>query len=192
MMKPKEWFALAVLMGLVQPMFGATQNVVPYTAHYKETVSTKKSNDTETAEGYRERKSDGSLLSVNFAEGTQKEKDRSIYDSSQSILYRLNNDQKQAIGTRMHVGGLIRPRDAALGHETVSGVATTIFPIHAGDHGPVIGKIWVADGADLIVKSHSEYADTVIDFLLTDVVLYGEPDAAHFRVPAGYAVSVPQ
>ena len=132
----------------------AQRSWIPYTAQV-ETTSVSATKRTNTTVGMHYRDSAGDVYTTEFAPGTQTVVHSSLYDATHKVRHVLDGDTKRALGTAQIMGRFKPPSELVLGQEILDGNATTIYPIRIPGQAVNVGKAWVIDGTDIIVKTYS-------------------------------------
>ena len=186
-----------ILIGLAMQSSHAQSRWIPYTAHATATF-VGVGQPPSISQEMRYRDSAGDLYTAEFAPGSQdfapgseSPVRSSLYDAVHHIRYTLNLQTRRAVGESVTLAKWRPSPQRVLGHEVLDGMATTVYPIFAGGS-EVIGKAWVIDGTDLIVRTCSTMPDgSTYEMKLSNVVLYEEPDQSLFVLPAGFEVVNP-
>ena len=168
----------------------AQENWVPYSASYT-TITAVSGQSTSVVTGTRARNTSGDVTETEFIADTQQVKHKTLYQANPGIFFSIDPVNRRAIGTNRRVGHLKVTPESTIGREVVGTFATTVIPIRNPNQQAIIGKAWVIDGTDIILKIHSQLPNGTYDLNLRDVKLYQQPDASLFTIPAGFAVSKP-
>ena len=163
---------------------------VPYSATYTTTTAIN-GHLPDVIQGTRARDTAGDVADTEFITNTQKARHQSLYQANQGVFYSIDLEGRRAIGMARHVGHLQISPEGISGHEIVDNFTTTIIPIRNPNQKPIIGKAWVINGTDIILKIHSQLPNGTYDLKLTDLKLYQQPNSVLFTIPVGFAVSKP-
>ena len=163
---------------------------IPYTAQFQESSSGK---TPFLRIGIKARSSNGNTVEQDFAPGGNTVVKESLYDASSHIAYSLDMRSKTALGKAITMGHMHPPKENPLGYEVLNGVSTTIYPVSNGESHSVDGKIWFADGTDIIIKIaiNLPLGGGTYLYQLTNVKIGSEPDGDAFAIPSDFSISKP-
>ena len=178
------------MIALVPAVRALDPSSVPYTAQFQESSSGK---STFLRTGIKARSSNGNTVEQEFAPDGKTVVKESLYDAANHVAYNLDMSSKTALGKAVTMGHMHTPKDSPLGYEVVNGVSTTVYPVRNGESHSVDGKIWFADGTDIIVKISIELPAGGGTYLyeLTNVKIGSEQDNNDFIIPSGFSISKP-